>query len=368
MTRIGRPRRSLILAPLVLCLGALTAAMGGCHLVFGVGDPRLEAQGGGGAGGGLDGGGGVGGSGGAGGEGGDPSPDPCVGVSCEDNNPCTDRTCNQFGDCEPEFLTGELPISEQMAGDCKVLTCEDGVIATNLALTDAPPSPPNVCYAFVCGADGLAATQLKDVGTPCGNAGGTCDAAGLCSTCTVDGDCGVNTECMTFTCEGLACVATPTPNGTMVTTQVAGDCQQLVCMGDALPVGVPFVDDILDDVNDCTEDTCSEDGGPSNAPIAEGTDCAQGFCDSGGHCVECVFDEHCVNDPQGAGCLETLQCGCKGPEHCMTNTNGGFCLSDEVCGCASDAHCKVPNPYCNTMTRRCQTTKPTMMVPAQPDD
>ncbi len=333
-----------------------------CHLIFGVGDPTLKsgtaaggAEGGNDDGGGGSGAGDTGNAGGAGGGAG--GVDPCANVECESENACTERTCNEFGDCVPEFKTGDLESSEQIAGDCKTRTCENGLLVEVANNTDAPPSPLDVCYEFVC-SGGLPTDAFLTNGAGCGDLGGFCED-GLCSVCDDPTDCGDSTPCLIFDCVFGACTATPAAP-TALEEQIPGDCLSFVCMGEALPVTIPFPEDEPNDTNECTTDKCADDGVQIFEPLGAGDLCEQGYCDGEGHCVECVFDVNCATDPQGAFCSpETFSCGCKAASHCATNPLGLSCIQPAgVCGCASDQHCKTPRPYCNTTTRQCQATKP----------
>ena len=343
----------------------VSMAAPGCHLIFGVGDPTLKS-GPGGAGGNDDGGGGNGGSGGAGGSGGVDVVDPCEDVICMNENDCTVRTCDEVGDCVPEFKSGDLDASDQLAGDCKVLTCSEGLLVNPPMDDDAPPSPPGVCYEFVC-SGGVASDAFLDDGTNCGTLGGVC-ANGLCSICDDATDCGISTECLLFECNNGACASIPAAPTTVVSGQIPGDCLSFVCMGTALPVAIPFEADLPDDANECTQDTC-QDSGPSHVPVAAGDTCAQGFCDGEGHCVECALDENCETDPQGAHCdPATFSCGCNAETHCDLNPLGASCiLPAGICGCANDQHCAVPKPFCNGTTRQCQASKPAVPVEEIPE-
>ena len=202
-------------------LAVFALAAPACNLIFGVGDPRLK-EGAGGSGG-AGGGGASGGTGGSG-AGGIVPVDPCADIDCVNENECTVRTCNAVGECAPEFLSGIA--TEQVPGDCKVVTCEIGLLTVSPDPTDPQPSVPGLCFEFVCSADGQNISQNLPEGTACGSSNGTCNADGLCSACATDSECGSNTICMTFTCDNGACMATPSSPMTVIPAdqQTPGDC------------------------------------------------------------------------------------------------------------------------------------------------
>lgn len=71
--------------------------------------------------------------------------------------------------------------------------------------------------------------------------------------------------------------------GTVLATQVSGDCVRWVCDGVGNSEASADDSDIPDDGNECTLDTCST-GAVANSPVADGTTCAGGTC-NGGYCA-----------------------------------------------------------------------------------
>lgn len=85
-----------------------------------------------------------------------------------------------------------------------------------------------------------------------------------------------------------------------------GDCADLTCDGENKePIVNVNLNDIRDDNNSCTTDTCNEDGA-SNTPVADGTACGDGVC----------FDAMCH-----AGCAPSNpdSCGDEGPNEPANN-------------------------------------------------
>jgi hypothetical protein len=356
------------------------AILAGCNLVFGVGDPQLleatggEAQGLGGRAGGPS-----GGDGGEGGEGGAiEQPNPCVGKICEDDNPCTGGTCTETGECT------SLPIASPSAtldapGDCRVPVCNEGTLGYELDTSDVPSPSANPCAESACSAEGDPIDVPKSpeppaTDVPCGG-NGVCQGL-LCSFCDLASDCGSNTDCALYECEANTCDLVFLPQGTIASSQLAGDCKRLECTGDApQPVSVVYDVDVFDDGNPCTADTCS-----NGTPVATGLTgepCLLGDTDFGRCsdtlCVECIEDGDCVGDLKAPVCnFETNACGCMDSSQCVEALAGSIC-NEGVCGCKIDSDCKgsaVLGPYCNSQTLRCQATKPVTTTPggAQPVD
>lgn len=111
---------------------------------------------------------------------------------------------------------------------------------------------------------------------------------GTCAECLSAANCpGEDTECATRTCTQLACGIDPTPFGTAIAFQTAGDCQLDVCDGFGETTGVPDDGDLPDDGNQCTVDLCA--GGVPMFDFEDaGTPCTQNggaSCDGNGNCV-----------------------------------------------------------------------------------
>lgn len=142
------------------------------------------------------------------------------------------------------------------------------------------------------GGDGGAGAQGGSGGE--GGQGGGCSDPSECP--------GTDTECRTRTCEGGVCGFDDAPQGTVVGSQVTGDCQRSICDGAGAISLENDATDVLDDANDCTIDTCEDDGAgtlePSNAPSSAGATCSSGggaVCDGAGSCVECTGGGDCAS-------------------------------------------------------------------------
>ncbi len=129
-----------------------------------------------------------------------------------------------------------------------------------------------------------------------GQGGGDAGGGGECS---VPDDCpGTDTLCMTRTCDMGVCGMDFAAAGP-ASEQVAGDCLTASCDGQGTLSAEPDDNDVLDDSNPCTEDSC-DNGSPVNTPTASGTMCSDGgngaLCDGNGACVECLEGTDCTDN------------------------------------------------------------------------
>jgi hypothetical protein len=326
---------------------------------------------------------------GGGGVGGEGGTDPCAGVDCDDDNPCTVDDCSG-GTCTHVPGIATLPDPE----DCKEQNCNDG----ELVITDdntETPSDMNPCTVDTC-AGGEPSHPNEPAGTTC-NDDGVCDGRGTCSSCTVPLDCGADAPCGTRTCIANVCGWMFTAAGTVVGPGVEDDCQVEQCNGTSEIPEVVDGDDPLPDGDECTDDECLA-GVPDYPDSAAGTVCnTTDVCDGAGDCVECILAPDC--DTAGQVCLanntcctpesmtsacagdtcgtvvnncgQMVNCGtcsggtpfcvngdceeCAVSNDCLTNNDGHECLPGNVCGCDMANDCTgIPNAtQCNTGTGVC---------------
>ncbi|MBL8924591.1 MAG: lamin tail domain-containing protein, partial [Myxococcaceae bacterium] len=140
-------------------------------------------------------------------------------------------------------------------------------------------------------------------------------------TCSTAGACGVNF----------------TPNGTAVTSQTAGDCQQNQCDGAGAIVSVAQNSDVPVDGNQCTDDVCSN-GVPMNPAVVAGAACTQNggsYCNGTGVCVECTVATQCPGSDtecRTRTCSTAGVCG-------ATFTPTGTVISAQTAGDCQQAQC-----------------------------
>jgi len=121
---------------------------------------------------------------------------------------------------------------------------------------------------------------------------------------------------------GGACGLHFEAEGTVVHEQAAGDCRERRCNGTSEPEDVAAPDDLPDDGDHCTVDSCSGLN-PLHVPAEAGAACSQDggkLCDGAIGCVDCNVDADCG----GVG--------------------NGWCDADQVCHCTATP---AQDPYCD---------------------
>lgn len=235
--------------------------------------------------------------------------DACATLDCDDHDPCTDDACTD-GKCS--HLPTESLAIDQTVGDCKRLACVDKTIKTVADNDDLPTPDTNPCTQDTC-VDGEP-NHDPTPGAACGpaNEAGECvvdpiTQTGLCSFCSANADCGVDSACVTYTCDTTthACAAPEYHPGAVAGEGSDGDCKALLCVaGTDIPVLQSYDADVpADPTNDCVAPGCS--GGnvvPNSKFDAPGTSCATdgstGQCTATGACspAECA-DGRQFQDP-----------------------------------------------------------------------
>jgi hypothetical protein len=276
----------------------------------------------------------------------------CVGnpVACNDDNPCTDDSCNGLGGCQ--FVPNSAPCDDQ--DPCTVADqCQDGA----------------------CSGTGIPCDCQSDADCGALEDGDLCNGTLYCNLdawpykCEVipetvvscpEPEAGPNAICLKGVCEpatgscaliaaheGYAC-----NDGNACTTGdtcVAGTCQG----GGALT---------CNDSNICTADTCDEAIGclhtPAPGPCDDGNacttqdQCVDGTCKAG-QAVDCDDDNVCTDngcDPAG-GCVTTLNSApCDDNDLCTTGDHChlGECISSGVFPCNDSNPCTIDS--CNPQT------------------
>ncbi|HEX4824763.1 MAG TPA: hypothetical protein VFV19_10635 [Candidatus Polarisedimenticolaceae bacterium] len=246
-------------------------------------------------------------------------------VNCDDNNPCTDDSCNPATGCVHTDNTA--PCSDGNActtGDtCGGGTCHAGaavICNDNNPCTDDSCNPATGCVytpnTAPCN-DGNACTS----GDVCG--GGTCHAGAPVV-------CNDNNPCTDDSCNpATGCVYTPNTapcnDGNACTT---GD----TCGGGTCHAGAPVV---CNDSNPCTDDSCNPATGcvytNNTASCDDGNACTTGDTCGGGTChaggaVTCDDNNPCTDDScnPATGCVYT--------NNTASCDDGNACTSGDTCG------------------------------------
>jgi len=169
--------------------------------------------------------------------------------------------------------------------------------------------------------------------------------------CAVPGDCpGVLKPCERKVCTDGVCGIEPIAAGSAANSQFYGDCQIKLCDANGnIGYGSDIIDS-YDDGSDCTIDYCDMSV-TMHDTVAAGTPCGKGVCDSDGHCVECMLNNHCVspnicvsNRCVAPHCTNALLDGDETQKDC-----GGSCLpcgTGAACAIAADCQSGVCNGLC----------------------
>lgn len=281
---------------------------------------------------------------------------------------CQERVCTNNVCMVTDVIGKEIPSPK---GDCKKTVCNAaGMPADQIDNTDVP-TDGNPCTNDVC-TNGNPSNPSTMSGVACGGGGQTCDGMGQCIGCTTNADCGINDACKSYACSANKCnIAYGAPGMALpAMQQTPGDCKTLACDGMGNVVSMVDVADVPNDMNQCTKDSCSSQGVPSNPFLPLNTMCNQNngdTCDGFGNCLgasgnKCMDGAACVtgfcvdgvcckdactnqcmacNVPGSEGACENVPAGnddapvCIGTNSCDGN---GACKRDngQPCGTASD--------------------------------
>ncbi|MHC5111541.1 MAG: hypothetical protein ACYTHJ_16865 [Planctomycetota bacterium] len=273
------------------------------------------------------------------------------GEQCEDENACTDDTCNELGQCANE------PNYDEATECCNPLTGEIQII------DDVDPCTIDECDPET----GQVQHPRSEPGTPCSDnddctENDACDGDGMCVGELIDCDDGVG--CTADACVDSVCINLPSndecDNGNdcdgVETCDLMLDCQP----------GEPVE---CDDMIDCTVDSCDPETGectydPMDSSCDDGNECnGLEFCDPVFGCQErepvdcddgipCTVDScdeeagECVNMPDDTLCDNQVFCDgmetCDAQEGCI---DGPDPACDDGVECTTDA-CDVQTDAC----------------------
>ena len=239
-------------------------------------------------------------------------------MNCDDGNPCTEDLCLPNGGC-----ASNIKVAPCDDGDpCTVNDqCINGLCMAGPPLNCNDDNP---CTDDSCNEDGICIHDANNLDCDDGNKCTTGDhcSAGICVSLQ-SLVCNDDNICTTDTCNpAVGCVfsvnSVPCDDGDVCTT---GDtCTQ----GSCTPQGTL----VCDDGNLCTDDSCNPGAGcmfePNDVTCNDGNFCTIGDHCSGGWCVSglwlaCKDDDPCTDDEcdPGVGCTH--------------NNNVAFCNDGDLC-------------------------------------
>jgi hypothetical protein len=267
-------------------------------------------------------------------------------IDCNDNNPCTDDACNGASGCTHTNNTNSCDDgSACTTGDiCGGGSCHAGapvVCNDNNGCTDDSCNPASGCVytnnTNPCD-DGNACTTNDTCG------GGSCHGGNA-------PNCDDGNGCTDDSCNPASgCVHTnnsnPCDDGNACTTN--DTCGGGTCNGGAPPN--------CDDGNVCTDDSCVPASGcvhtNNTSPCDDGNACTTGDVCGGGSChggspTNCDDGLFCTDD----SCDPSTGCS-HGPHDCGT---GQVCdeTDNECVQCNSDTDCSTGQPICDPSTHTC---------------
>lgn len=244
-------------------------------------------------------------------------------ADCDDQNPCTTEACDLDKlVCTTTLLDGvETPGAVSVPGNCHTQMCIKGVDTDAVDDDDALPSL-NDCIAPTC-SNGTLTMSPAAQGMACSFGGGhVCDGNGACVACNVAADCTTGKdECNVAACNAnKTCGTAFAPPGTQLQNapQVKGNCNTLYCNETGGTYSSVNNDDLPDDGNPCTLNTCTA-GVPSNPPGPAGVDCGTGMkCNAAGLCKKataqaCTAGTECASGScyDGVCCSAACATACK---------------------------------------------------------
>jgi hypothetical protein len=270
----------------------------------------------------------------------------CAGttIDCDDNDPCTEDTCDPTGGCDYQFGTAECDDSDPCTADdlCAEGECHGTKLPCEcLVAADCEPfDDDNACTgSLFCNTAELPYNCEVEAGTEvkCAPYDGV-NAACLQNVCTPDsGECELIADNEGEVCDdGDGCT-------------IGENCQQGLCAG-----GVQVV---CEDDNICTDDICDLALGcihdPNLAACDDGDSCTfedhclAGACQSGG-AMDCNDDNICTDDvcEPDVGCIHSLnKAPCSDDDLCTINDHchlggcigGTPLLCDDNDGCTEDS-------------------------------
>ncbi|HEY6727516.1 MAG TPA: hypothetical protein VI197_25950, partial [Polyangiaceae bacterium] len=209
----------------------------------------------------------------------------------DDNNPCTEDTCNAAG----QPIHTPKPAGTSCSDDDQ---CNGSEIcnSTGVCQQGTPPliDDGNPCTTDSCNpASGVTHIPVA-TGTSCGD-GNTCNGDEICNAaaeCTPGSEASIDdgNPCTADSCDPVAGVQhVPLPSGTACANGDACDGAEVCDASGTCQSGAP---PSVDDGNPCTADTCDSQEGVLHVPVSAGTSCSDAnacngleACDGGGSCA-----------------------------------------------------------------------------------
>lgn len=263
----------------------------------------------------------------------EPPPNCETTAACPGSDLCAKRSCEQKKCKLAELVPEGTIVGKTETGDCLHLICDGEGNAKIVPDNSDVPIDDDACSVAKC-SDGTLTREVAPEGTACGTGvTTTCNKAGACSNCENHSDCGVSTPCAKWLCENKICVKTYELLGTIADDPMIGDCRKTTCDGAGNEQETIVVTDVPPDGNDCTTDTCTEEGIAAYPAGNIGLPCGTcGLCMPEGLCGPCDLTQfdcvqgQCIPKPkpcttdgdcQGQSCVDGFCCNSPCSGQCM---------------------------------------------------
>ena len=314
-------------------------------------------------------------------------------VSCNDDDPCTDDSCDPVAGCvnTPNTAGCDDGNACTTSDKCAAGVCA-GRPASNLACNDGDPcTKSDVCTEGVCAGTLNDCNDLNpctqdfcDITHPDAVQGTGCVHEAVTGSCDDTNPCTVSDACVDGTCQGAVNVGGACSDGDLCTT--GETCKADGSCGNGAPVQCvdsnPCTEDLCDSQQGCrfppdvgkscddsdkctTSDLCDADGACAGTPkpCQPADQCKDGTCDAGtGECVvvtrDCDDHNPCTDDScdSSVGCRhDNNSDGCDDASLCTSGDHcaGGLCIGTPLaCDVSQDTVCRENT--CNPTTGGCE--------------
>jgi hypothetical protein len=230
-------------------------------------------------------------------------------LECDSQSACATSACKD-GVCESTPLPdGKAPASTQIAFDCRVFTCIDGLLGQQDDDQDIPDDGEQCTVDSCSGGKPFHTAKPHTAGCSMGASNGLC-SKGVCEVlCVSDTACDDKNPCTQDACDpGISvCIFTPLDAPDVPgMPQIPGDCQRAMCTAGVVTQSNDDAD-AFKTATDCDQELCLA-GVPSNPPLADTVSCGLAkdqICDGAGACVACNVASQC---PGSDSDCQTVTC------------------------------------------------------------
>ena len=267
---------------------------------------------------------------------------PCdVDVQCDDKNPCTADTCTEGGCEHAAQPDGPAPSSFQVAFDCNVEVCVDGMSMRSPDDSDLPKTASE-CDEELCSSGLPSNPPLPDTVTCGPQKDRKCDGSGNCKK--VNGQtCAATSECVNGTCVDSVCCG-------VASCPVCYSCAQGGVCG-PIASGMPDIaapntcmgTSLCDGMGNCKKvngQTCATTLECVTGTCVDGVCCGVTECPACQSCTLGVMPGTCGNIANGqpdntAPNTCPGNTTCDGAGNCVKAANGQPCMAAQANKCQS---------------------------------